>query len=90
MTRLLVLGLVGMLIAVGSFNVNNLFLCYNFSGEIGAIAAGETEVDTTLAYTFAGPHDYALRTYEGRLVKGNQQRSVRPLPSASRRWISTA
>lgn len=59
-----------MSITVGTFNVNNLFSRYNFSGEVRAIAAGETEVDARLTYTFAGPHDYALRTYEGRLVEG--------------------
>lgn len=59
-----------MSITIGTFNVNNLFSRYNFRGELKAIAAGETEVDARLIYTFANPHDYALRTYEGRLVKG--------------------
>lgn len=54
-------------IKVGTFNLNNLFSRFNFTGEIDALHAGDTEV--TISYTFNDPSTYRIRTFEGRLVK---------------------
>lgn len=66
-----------MQITVGTFNLNNLFSRYNFRGEIDAIKAGETELDTTVSYTFTDPKTHRIRTYRGKLVKGKSAKQRR-------------
>jgi len=66
-----------MKITVGTFNLNNLFSRYNFKGEIKAIKDAETEVGSTLEYTF-GPQDYyRIRKYKGKLVKGKDDKKTK-------------
>jgi len=60
-------------VAVGTFNLNNLFSRYNFKGEIKAIKEGETEVEGSLKYEFGTGSLYKIRTYMGRLVKGKDR-----------------
>ncbi len=58
-----------MKITVGTFNLNNLFSRYNFSGEIEAMAPDEPDVESTVSYEFTDSGTYRLRTYKGKLVK---------------------
>ncbi|MBN2566075.1 MAG: endonuclease/exonuclease/phosphatase family protein, partial [Candidatus Eisenbacteria bacterium] len=58
-----------MAIKVGTFNLNNLFSRYNFTGEIDAIEDGETDLDSTITYEFTDEGSYRIRTFMGRLVK---------------------
>lgn len=56
-------------VTLGTFNLNNLFSRYNFKGEIAAIHAEDTSVESELTYEF-GPQDtFKIRSYQGRLVK---------------------
>ncbi|MCC7353852.1 MAG: endonuclease/exonuclease/phosphatase family protein [Anaerolineae bacterium] len=54
-------------IKVGTFNLNNLFSRFNFTGEIDALQDGDHDV--TVTYTFDDPSNYTIRTFQGRLVK---------------------
>lgn len=63
-----------MIVTVGTSNLNNLFSRYNFRGEIAAIKAGETDLDSTVSYAFTEPETYRIRTYVGRLVKGKLEK----------------
>jgi hypothetical protein len=56
-------------VTIGTFNLNNLFSRYNFKGEIAAIHAEDTSVESELTYEF-GPQDtFKIRSYQGWLVK---------------------
>jgi len=59
-----------MRITIGTFNLNNLFSRYNFSGEIKAIKSNDTEIDSKVEYVFEEEENYRIRTYKGKLVKG--------------------
>jgi endonuclease/exonuclease/phosphatase family metal-dependent hydrolase len=61
-----------MKLAVGTFNLNNLFSRWNFRGEIQAVNAGETGVDASVTYSFTEPATYRIRTYDGELVKAKK------------------
>jgi endonuclease/exonuclease/phosphatase family metal-dependent hydrolase len=54
-------------IKVGTFNLNNLFSRFNFTGEVEALNAGDNEI--AVSYTFDDPGTYRIRTFQGRLVK---------------------
>jgi endonuclease/exonuclease/phosphatase family metal-dependent hydrolase len=54
-------------IKVGTFNLNNLFSRFNFTGEIDALQQGDHAV--TVTYTFDDPTNYAIRTFQGKLVQ---------------------
>lgn len=64
-------------VKVGTFNLNNLFSRYNFKGEISAINADSTSVDSDLEYRFDENGYYKIRTYEGRLVRGKDTLGTR-------------
>ena len=57
-----------MVIKVGTFNLNNLFSRFNFSGAIDEIA-GRAAASVTVRYEFTDPSTFRLRTFLGRLVK---------------------
>lgn len=63
-----------MRITVGTFNLNNLFSRYNFRGEIDAIKKHDTELDSTISYTFTEGDTFRVRTFRGKLVKGKPKK----------------
>lgn len=62
-----------MLVSVGTFNLNNLFSRWNFSGAINQIAQGGSAGAMTVRYEFADAANYRIRTYMGRLVNAKDQ-----------------
>jgi len=56
-----------MKLKLGTFNLNNLFSRWNFTG---AINAAVPAAEGTVSYQFSDAGSYKLRTYQGRLVKG--------------------
>jgi endonuclease/exonuclease/phosphatase family metal-dependent hydrolase len=59
-----------MIIKVGTFNLNNLFSRFNFSGAIQQIeAAHGSATAVTIRYEFSDPQTFRLRTFLGRLVQ---------------------
>lgn len=63
-------------ITIGTFNLNNLFSRYNFKGEIGAIQATDTIVDSELKYEFSTDDIFKIRTYRGKLVEAKDQKNI--------------
>ncbi len=64
-------------ISVGTFNLNNLFSRYNFTASIGtAQASAPNERDVSVIYRFDDTSDFVLRTFEGRLIKGKEQKDT--------------
>ncbi|UCH89331.1 MAG: endonuclease/exonuclease/phosphatase family protein [Thermoplasmata archaeon] len=68
-----------MYVTVGTFNLNNLFSRYNFRGEIQAIRASETDVETDVHYEFGDADTYKIRTYMGRLVNEKDEEDTRTI-----------
>lgn len=62
-----------MLVSVGTFNLNNLFSRWNFSGAINQIAQGGSAGAMTVRYEFTDAANYRIRTYMGRLVNAKDQ-----------------
>ena len=58
-----------MIITVGTFNLNNLFSRFNFSGAIEALVSGKSTSAMSFSYEFS-EHDIKVRTSLGKLVKG--------------------
>ncbi|MCU0591981.1 MAG: endonuclease/exonuclease/phosphatase family protein [Desulfobacterales bacterium] len=58
-----------MKVTVGTFNLNNLFSRFNFSGVIEALQSGGPAGGLTIRYEFTDPATYRIRTYLGKLVK---------------------
>jgi predicted extracellular nuclease len=66
-----------MLITVGTFNLNNLFSRWNFSGAINQIAQGGASGALTVRYTFSDAANFRTRSYRGRLVKAkNREKTI--------------
>ncbi|MFI8638559.1 endonuclease/exonuclease/phosphatase family protein [Streptomyces chartreusis] len=61
---------VTMHVAVGTFNLNNLFSRFNFQAEISAAHPVDDEERLTSSYVFDDPKRVRIRTYKGKLVKG--------------------
>ncbi|MGW1953325.1 endonuclease/exonuclease/phosphatase family protein [Streptomyces sp. NPDC001920] len=57
-------------VAVGTFNLNNLFSRFNFQAEISAVHPVDDEGQLTSSYVFDDPENVRIRTYRGKLVKG--------------------
>ncbi|MFJ5774451.1 endonuclease/exonuclease/phosphatase family protein [Streptomyces sp. NPDC093094] len=57
-------------VAVGTFNLNNLFSRFNFRAEVSAVHAVDDEERLTSSYVFDDPESVRIRTYKGKLVKG--------------------
>jgi endonuclease/exonuclease/phosphatase family metal-dependent hydrolase len=56
-------------IKVGTFNLNNLFSRFNFSGAIEDIHSGGATGSLTFRYEFTDPKKIRIRTFRGKLVK---------------------
>jgi predicted extracellular nuclease len=56
-----------MLVKVGTFNLNNLFSRFNFSGAISEIKKNTGAM--TVRYEFSDAANYRIRTFKGKLVK---------------------
>jgi endonuclease/exonuclease/phosphatase family metal-dependent hydrolase len=63
-------------VSVGTFNLNNLFSRWNFSGAVDELEDGGTVGALTLRYEFTDPGSYVLRTFRGRLVKEKRPRDT--------------
>jgi endonuclease/exonuclease/phosphatase family metal-dependent hydrolase len=61
-----------MAISVGTFNLNNLFSRFDFSGVAEDAEPGDedTKIEERTEFDFSKPGSFVLRTYQGRLVKG--------------------
>ncbi|MEU9055592.1 endonuclease/exonuclease/phosphatase family protein [Streptomyces sp. NPDC048384] len=57
-------------VAVGTFNLNNLFSRFNFRAEISAVHPVDDEGRLTSSYVFDDPKSVRIRRYKGKLVKG--------------------
>src|SRR5690242_16878150 len=57
-------------VAVGTFNLNNLFSRFDFSADVSAAAASDVKVEERTSFDFDDPSSFKLRTYLGKLVKG--------------------
>jgi endonuclease/exonuclease/phosphatase family metal-dependent hydrolase len=60
-------------VSVGTFNLNNLFSRWSFSGAIEAIEEGGQASSVTVSYRFDDPSTYRVRTFRGRLVKAKDE-----------------
>ena len=58
-----------MTIKVGTFNLNNLFSRFNFSGAIDVIEESGSAGSITFRYEFTDPDNVRVRTFLGKLVK---------------------
>jgi len=63
-----------MTVKVGTFNINNLFSRFNFSGAIDEIKSGGGAGSLTIRYEFSDPDTYKIRTYLGKLVKKKDEK----------------
>jgi hypothetical protein len=60
-----------MLIKIGTFNLNNLFSHFNFSGAIDEIQSSGPAGALTIRYEFTDPDNFRIRTFRGRLLMAN-------------------
>jgi hypothetical protein len=57
-------------IAVGTFNLNNLFSRFDFRADVSTATASTVKVEERTSFSFEDPSGFKLRTYLGKLVKG--------------------
>jgi hypothetical protein len=57
-------------VAVGTFNLNNLFSRFYFRADVSTASASSVKVEERTSFTFDEPSGFKLRTYLGKLVKG--------------------
>jgi len=57
-------------IAVGTFNLNNLFSRFDFSADVSTAAPSTVKVEERTSFSFDDPAGFKLRTYLGKLVVG--------------------
>src|SRR5262245_32736400 len=68
-------------VAVGTFNLNNLFSRFDFEADVSTAAASNAKVEEQTSFSFDNPSGFKLRTYLGKLVKGK--------PDAERKLLAT-
>jgi endonuclease/exonuclease/phosphatase family metal-dependent hydrolase len=57
-------------VAVGTFNLNNLFSRFDFRADVSTASASAVKVEERTSFSFDDPSGFKLRTYLGKLVKG--------------------
>lgn len=65
-----------MKVTLGTFNLNNLFSRFDFSGAIDEIKSSGPSGALTIRYEFTDEKDFRIRTYLGKLVKGKETAST--------------
>jgi endonuclease/exonuclease/phosphatase family metal-dependent hydrolase len=73
-----------MKVRIGTFNLNNLFSRFNFTGEIEAIKKLETTLDGDVMYEFGAADTWKIRTYRGGLIQHKNPKDVRQIASRIR------
>ena len=59
-----------MQVAVGTFNLNNLFSRFDFRADVSTASASTVKVEERTSFSFDDPSGFKLRTYLGKLVRG--------------------
>lgn len=62
-----------MRVTVGTFNLNNLFSRFNFSGAVDAIQSGGSTGAMTIRYEFTDLDNVRVRAFMGKLVKAKDE-----------------
>jgi hypothetical protein len=57
-------------VAVGTFNLNNLFSRFDFWADVSTASASSVKVEERTSFSFDDPSGFKLRTYLGKLVRG--------------------
>jgi hypothetical protein len=57
-------------VAVGTFNLNNLFSRFDFRADVSTASASTVKVEERTSFSFDDPSGFKLRTYLGKLVRG--------------------
>jgi len=57
-------------VAVGTFNLNNLFSRFDFRADVSTASASSVKVEERTSFSFDDPSGFKLRTYLGKFVKG--------------------
>jgi endonuclease/exonuclease/phosphatase family metal-dependent hydrolase len=57
-------------VAVGTFNLNNLFSRFDFRADVSTASPSSVKVEERTSFSFDDPSGFKLRTYLGKLVKG--------------------
>jgi hypothetical protein len=57
-------------VAVGTFNLNNLFSRFDFRADVSTASASTVKVEERTSFSFDDPSGFKLHTYLGKLVKG--------------------
>lgn len=60
-------------VTVGTFNLNNLFSRWNFTGAIQALHDGGNSANVTVRYTFDDESTFRVRSFRGRLIREKQR-----------------
>jgi hypothetical protein len=64
-------------VTIGTFNLNNLFSRYNFTGEIEALKDEKTAVEAEYVYRFGSTDRLKIRKYRGKLVQRKDAEDTR-------------
>jgi hypothetical protein len=57
-------------VAVGTFNLNNLFSRFDFRADVSTATASTVKIEERTSFSFDDPGGFKLRTYLGKLVRG--------------------
>jgi hypothetical protein len=70
-------------IAVGTFNLNNLFSRFDFSADVSTAAPSTVKVEERTSFSFVDPAGLKLRKYLGKLVVGKSAAERTPCASST-------